>query len=94
MSRLRPESGCHELVFETGYELDEAAEVALEDYARALTRSRGAEASRSAEKDPLVEGVHVCGLGASPSPPILRDLEDFARDLARRTSGGAGLGWS
>jgi hypothetical protein len=39
----------------------------------------------------MVRGVHVCGLGASPTPALFTDVEDFARSLVVR---GGGLGWS
>ena len=73
--------------------MDDAGEVALEDYAREVTRARAAEAVR-AQGDPApVTGVHLCGLDAPPAPALRKDIEDFARDLALR-SGGGGLGWS
>jgi hypothetical protein len=92
MPQARSEPGCYEIGFETAYPLDEAAEVALEDYARALTRSRGAEAVRASDDPATVRGVHVCGLGAAVTAPLLRDLEDFARSLI--AGSGGGLGWS
>jgi hypothetical protein len=93
MSRLRPVSGCHELAFRHGYAVDDPGEVALEDYAREVTRARDVEAVRR-EGDPgRVAGVHLCGLDAAPAPALRADVEDFARDLAER-SGGGGLGWS
>lgn len=92
MPHTRPEAGCHEIDFETAYPLGEAAEVALEDYARALTRARAAEAVRAGEDPATVRGVHVCGLGMALTPELLRDLEDFARSLLTGTGGG--LGWS
>jgi hypothetical protein len=90
MSRTRPESDCLDLAFQAGYALHDPAEVALEDYARALTRARAAEAIR-AGPSPTVTGVHVCG--ASLKEGALADLEAFARDMAERDAGG-GLGWS
>ena len=93
MTQRRPQPGCFDLPFRAGYPLDEAGEVALEYYARALTRAAEAEALR-AEDDPVrVCGVHVCRLGAAVTPAIASDLEDFARDLAVR-AGGSGLGWT
>ena len=44
MSHLRPEKGCYDIDFEAAYPLGEGAEVALEDYARALARAGAAEA--------------------------------------------------
>jgi len=93
LSRTRPLAGCHELTFASGYAVDEPGEVALEDYAREVTRARAAEAVRR-EGDPgRVAGVHLCGLDAPPAAALRADVEDFARDLALR-AGGGGLGWS
>jgi hypothetical protein len=92
MPHTRPEAGCYEIDFETAYPLGEGAEVALEDYARALTRAGAAEAVRAGDDPATVRGVHVCGLGLALTPALLRDLEDFARSLLTGTGGG--LGWS
>ena len=92
MPHTRPEDGCYEIDFVTAFPLDEAAEVALEDYARALTKAKGAEAVRARDDPATVRGVHVCGLGMAVTPALLRDLEDFARSLSTGTGGG--LGWS
>lgn len=93
MSRGSPAAGCYDLAFQAGYPIDEPAEVALEDYARALTRAQGAEAMRARDDPAMVEGVHVCGLGSPLNRALLTDIEDFARDLVIRRGGG-GLGWS
>jgi hypothetical protein len=93
MSRHTPESDCYDLAFQAGYPLPEPAEVALEDYARVLTRSRSAEAIRAEDDPSVVTGVHVCGLGAPLRQTVLTDLEDFARDMAVRGARG-GPGWS
>jgi hypothetical protein len=93
MSRTRPVPGCRELAFREGYAVDDAGEVALEDYAREVTRARDVEAVRREGEPGLVIGLHLCGLDAEPAPALRADVEDFARDLAAR-SGGAGLGWS
>jgi len=93
MSRTHPVSGCRELAFRDGYAIDDAGEVALEDYAREVTRAREVEAVRSEGEPGLVSGLHLCGLDAEPAPALRADVEDFARDLAAR-SGGGGLGWS
>lgn len=93
MSPHSAQAGCYDLGFRAGYPIDEAGEVALEDYARTLARARAAEGLRAAEDPAVVRGVHVCGLGKSPTPELLTDLEDFARSLALHRSGG-GLGWS
>jgi hypothetical protein len=62
------------------------------DYAGAVTRGRAAEAVRSDDDPATVRGVHVCGLGMTLTPALLRDLEDFARSLI--LGAGGGLGWS
>jgi hypothetical protein len=91
VSRSSPGTDCYDLSFQAGYPVDEPAEVALEDYARALLRARAVEGIRSEEDPAMVRGVHVCGLGASPTPALFPDVEDFARSLVVR---GGGLGWS
>ena len=93
MSRARPVSGCRELVFGEGYAVDDAGEVALEDYAREVTRAREVEAVRAHGDPGRIAGLHLCGLDAEPSAGLRIDVEDFARDLAARPGGG-GLGWS
>jgi hypothetical protein len=92
MPHESPEPGCYDIFFDAAYSLAEDAEVALEDYARALTRSRQAAAVRASDDPGAVRGVHVCGLAVSVTPTLLRDLEDFARSLGTGTGGG--LGWS
>lgn len=93
MSRRQPEPDCFDLAFRAGYPLPEPAEVALEDYARVLARSRAAESIRALDDPSLVTGIHVCGLGAPLRQAALNDVEDFAREMATRGAGG-GLGWS
>ena len=93
MTRTHPEAGCYDVAFQAGYPVDEPGEVALEDYARTLTRSGEAEAVRAGDDPSRVTGVHVCGPGSSVTPAVLTDIEDFARDLVAR-GGGGGLGWS
>ena len=93
MTRRNPESDCYDLAFQAGYPLPEPADVALEDYARVVTRSRSAEAIRAEDDPASVRGVHVCGLGAPVHRAALADIEDFAREMAVRGAGG-GLGWS
>ena len=93
MSRARPVSGCRDLAFREGYAVDDTGEVALEDYAREVTRARDVEAVRR-EGDPgLVTGLHFRVLDVVPAPALRADVEDFAHDLAEH-SGGGGLGWS
>ncbi len=65
----------------------------MEDYACSLLSARAAEGLRAVDDAGLVRGVHLCGLGASPTPALLNDLEDFARSLVA-APGGSGLGWS
>jgi hypothetical protein len=89
--RLAP--GCFDLPFLASYPLGESAEVALEDYARAVLRCEAAEALRALDEPARVTGVHVCGLAAAPSRAVLTDVEDFAREMAVR-GGGEGLGWA
>jgi hypothetical protein len=91
MTSTRPEAGCFQIDFETPLAVTDAAEVALEDYARTVTRARAAEALRSAAEGP-VGGVHLCGLAGPVGAALARDVEDFARSLV--AGGGGGLGWS
>ena len=70
--------------------MDEPSEVALEDYARVLTRSDAAEAVPAGEPG-RVGGVHLCG-GQPLSPATIADIEGFARSLLAGRAGG--LGWS
>jgi len=92
MTRTDPRPGCHDVVFQDALVLGDPAEVALEDYAAALTRSPRAEAYRG-EGTAGVAGVHLCGAPAPPAAAARADIEAFARDLAAR-GGAAGLGWS
>jgi len=91
MTRRSPEVDCFELAFQAAYPLAEPAEVALEDYARTLTRSRDTEAVRKPDDPSMVSGIHVCGLGTALTQNVLTDIEDFARGLVLPRSGG--LGW-
>jgi hypothetical protein len=72
--------------------MDEPSEVALEDYARVLTRSQSAEAVPAAGSPGLFEGVHLCGTAQPPTPAAVADIEGFARSLVAGRTGG--LGWS
>jgi hypothetical protein len=91
MPSTRPEAGCFQIDFESPLAVTDAAEVALEDYARTVTRAQAAEALRGTADAP-VRGVHLCGLAAPLTPALARDVEDFARSLV--TGGRGGLGWS
>jgi len=71
--------------------MDEAGEVALEDYARVVTRSSAAEAVPAAGRSGMIGGVHLCG-ASQPAPAAIADLEGFARSLLAGRAGG--LGWS
>ena len=71
-------NGCRDVPFAATYTLDETDEVVLEDYARVLTGAAEAEVLWGGSE---VAGLHLCGAGA-PEPAVLRDLEDFARELA------------
>ena len=72
--------------------MDEASEVALEDYARVLDPRAGG-GSRPAEGTPgMVEGVHLCGAALPVAPATLADIEGFAESLLALRAGG--LGWS
>lgn len=93
MSRGSEEPGCYDVAFRAAYPLDEPAEVALEDYARALTRGRAAEAVRATDDPAMVQGVHVCGLAVALTGVVATDIEDFARSAATGPAG-SGLGWS
>lgn len=90
MSRSHPGPACRDLAFPTGFVLEDAGEVALEDYARELARAGAAEAIRDQDR---VKGVHFCGLPAAVPAAVVADLEAFARELAAGAAG-AGLGWA
>jgi hypothetical protein len=82
-----------ELRFERGYPIDPPGEVALEDYARVLTRAEAACVLRGEGAPERVAGVRIAAAGAALTAAVRKDIEDFARDLARR-GGGSGLGWA
>lgn len=90
MSRLDPGQGCFDFAFSRPYALGDGAELALEDYARALAGARAAESI--AEDAGPVRGVHLCGAEKGAEALLRGELEDFARDLLAR-SGNTGLGW-
>ena len=93
MTRTRPTAGCRDLAFQARYALGETGEVALADYARALSRADAAEVVRAADDAKAVSGLHLCGLDAALTPAVVTDVEHFARDLAMG-GGSGGLGWS
>lgn len=90
MSRTQHANDCYELTFGAPCAMGEAAEVALEDYAREMTRAGAAEAVRAA--DDRIQGLHLCRLPGPVTAAASRDVEDFARSLVTAESGG--LGWS
>jgi hypothetical protein len=92
VTRERPRPDCVELFFARGYALGASAEVALEDYARALARATAVEALSDAKDEEKLNGVHLCAPETPPSAGVLEDIEAFARELAE--SRGSGLGWS
>lgn len=82
-----------ELMFDDGVRLADAAEVALEDYARALTAAAGAVAVKRGESEAEVIGVKLLGPALGATPEARRDIQDFARGLAAQGEG-PGLGWA
>jgi hypothetical protein len=82
-----------DLEFRRAWRLGDAAEVALEDYARVLTGARGADAVPDASNPAAVGGVHLCGTVEAPAVAVRTDIEDFARELAGRSGDRPGLGW-
>ena len=95
MTLTQPAAGCRDLAFRhhAGYAVGEAGEVALEDYARTLTRAGAAEAVRAGGEAKAVTGLHLCGVADAWTAAVAADIEDFARDLAE-SAGTDGLGWS
>jgi len=91
----QPAAGCRDLAFRhhAGYAVGEAGEVALEDYARTLTRAGAVEAVRARSDASAVTGLHLCDVGEAWTAAVAADIEDFARDLAEG-AGTDGLGWS
>ncbi len=87
-----PQAGCVELRFSRSVRLSPAGEVALEDYARVLTRARHAEAVPDAQRPEAIAGVHLCAPEES-SPTATDDIFGFAREMEPPTEGG-GLGWN
>jgi hypothetical protein len=73
--------------------LSESAEVALEDYAREVTRSERTEALRGTDPGLPVFALRLFGLRAAPDEHAKADVLAFARELFERGES-AGLGWS
>ena len=91
MSRERPGERCREFSFQAVLPVSAGAQVALEDYARALAGA--ASAALITAGDPSqVQGVHLCGTQGAPDDSVREDVEAFARELVARA--GDGLGWS
>jgi hypothetical protein len=90
MSRTAPAADCGEIALAPEVGLEPPAQVALEDYARVLTRARAAEVVTG--DDGRIRAIHLCGLPSTPSPEAARDVADFARELTNEPRGG--LGWS
>lgn len=91
MSLARPEADCVLVSFGEPHPMDEAGEVALEDYARVLTRAKAAEAM-PAVTGGSIGGVHLCGAAQPIAPGALADIEGFAQSLLAGRAGT--LGWS
>ena len=85
------EPGC-ELRLPRPLALSDPAEVALEDYARALCGCRAAEAVRAGASAAVV-AVLLRGLERPPSETAARDVLAFALELSLARES-AGLGWS
>jgi hypothetical protein len=66
--------------------------VALEDYARELTRARAAEALLAEGDTGRLVGVVLEAPRVAADGAVRDDIEAFARDLAEHA--GPGLGWS
>ena len=92
MTRAHGEGRCQDLLFQDGYGVDEAGEVALEDYARTVAGAGAAEVIRGEGKGSGVRGVHLCALRTPLTAVVRADVEGFARSLAADRP--HGLGWS
>jgi type VI protein secretion system component VasF len=79
-----------DLAFGGRYAVGAGGQVALEDYARALTRAERAEVFPA--PDGGVGGLHLCAPAEPLRAAVVEDIEAFARDMAERA--GDGLGWS
>jgi hypothetical protein len=90
--RAAPAGPCLEISFGTSYRVGEGGQVALEDYARALSRAEGAEAILSPGDPERLAGLHLCGPAVPLEQALLEEIAAFARQMAHRT--GPGLGWS
>jgi hypothetical protein len=77
---------------ETHGSLSPAGVVALEDYARELTRARRAEAREGEGAPGAALELTLEEPGVEPVGAVLEDIRAFARALGERS--GLGLGWS
>lgn len=90
----RPEQpSTYELGLPDELRLSEAAEVALEDYARVLTGSRAAEAVRVGPEPGRLVALRLTGLAEPPGEAWKRDVHAFALELRAAQDNGR-LGWS
>ena len=92
MTRASPGGACFELSFGGTYAVGAGGQVALEDYARTLTRAEGAEAIPAPGDPGRLKGLHLCAPAEPPRGAVLEDVEAFAREMTHRA--GDGLGWS
>ena len=92
MSHEHPAADCGEILLAPACALTPPAQVALEDYARVLTRALAA-ATLNGDDETMVTGVHLCGLPAPINDAAQQDIVAFAREISARESSG-GLGWS
>ena len=92
MTLRSPSAACVELVFRGRHAVGAGGLLALEDYARAVTRAEGAEAVPDPADPSLVAGVHLCAPEVPPVGPAAEDVEAFARDMAEPAA--EKLGWS
>jgi len=72
--------------------LGAAAVVALEDYARELTRAKAASALFADGAAERLLGLALEAPALAPEGAVLEDIQAFARQLAEQV--GLGLGWT
>ena len=92
MTRLGPARTCVDLVFRERHAVGGGGEVALEDYARALTQAEGAEAIPAPDDPGLVTGLHLCAPAIPARGAVAEDIEAFASEMSAPPRDG--LGWS
>lgn len=83
---------CLEISFDTPYRVGEGGQVALEDYARTLTRAQDAQALLAPDDPERLAGLHLCAPAVPVEEALLEEIAAFARLVAVRA--GEGLGWS